>query len=98
MMFEGVTATDDSQVANLFASFFRSVYVNFPILDPVPSTESNNHSYFLVSQLHIQELLNKLHINKSSSPDNLPNIFLRNTTATISKPLHNFQFYINYKF
>ena len=79
--------TNDAQKAKAFASYFHSVYKNenssFPTL--VPSNEKID--YVDITGFAISKLLHKLPNRNSTSPDNIPYTFLKNTADTICVPL-----------
>lgn len=89
MTLNGDCGADDQTIADLFATYFSSVYVSTsapssPLPHDVPIA---NTPALLFPISEIQDLLKSLDVKKATSPDGLPNFFLRETAHTISIPL-----------
>lgn len=91
MKYDNLVGNDAESIANLFATHFESVYrspLNTVTHQHDPSDDNvSNSPVYSVTQADVGELLKSLDINKVASPDGLPNVFLKNTADTISKPL-----------
>lgn len=90
--FDGQTSSSDSERCDFFAKFFESVY------SPATEITDTEFSYlldspqipicdFTLSEEQVFAALSSLDVNKGAGPDNIPPKFLRNTAATLSRPL-----------
>ena len=78
-------ASSDSEKATLFNLFFKSVYNSKEPSQMIYTKSKLN--FIKTSRLEIEELSQNLDMNKSTGPDNLGNIILRNCAKTLSKSL-----------
>lgn len=84
-------SADDTEVCEMFAKFFESVYADpfifqpshFDYLQPDPVEISD----LAISMNELLDGLYSLDKNKGAGPDGIPPVFLRNTAERIAKPL-----------
>ena len=85
-LYKGNIEKTKSECANLFNSFFVSVFkqkdTNFQ-----PNYPRKNLNWFKINQRRVETLLEDLKIGKSSGPDKFGNILLRNAAKGLSKSL-----------
>lgn len=81
-------AEDGKSVSNLFATFFKSVYLtgNTGRNLSYPMSEAANDN-ILVSENEISELIKTLDIKKSAGPDGVPPLFIKYCVRHLTKPL-----------
>lgn len=87
IMSYGSERSDNSlRSANLFASFFKSVFTNDTV--PIPEGPSGNElcDVTLTADELVTEL-RRLNINKGAGPDNIPNLFLKSMADELANPL-----------
>lgn len=87
IQYQNVTAKDNQSICDVFAKYFQSVYQE-PDSDTIPVQPSP--SKFKIPQFppsKIKPVLDKLDHYKVSSPDSIPAIFYKSTSASISLPL-----------
>ena len=75
-----------SECANMFNSFFVSVF-NQKDTNFQPNYPRKNLNCFRINQRRVETLLEDLKIGKSSGPDKIGNILLRNAAKGLSKSL-----------
>ena len=91
MHLDNIFASDSSSIANLFKTFFSSVYlhencVNEPVIDDF-SSDSLLHSID-ISLDDILQSISKAKLSYSPGTDGIPSSFLKNTSQSIIYPLH----------
>ena len=94
MYYGSSSATSYSAVANLFATYFGSVYTSPSGRSPVSNTNhlSFNSLHFNSLSITIGEIfskLNALDINKGPGADGIPPLLLKQCSFIISRPLWN---------
>jgi ribonucleases P/MRP protein subunit RPP40 len=89
MKFEGVTETDPTKISNLFANFFRSVYVNdnSQIQTEIEPVINDTLSSIHIDQLTVLKHLTNIQTDKGSGPDKIPPIFVKQTATALATPL-----------
>ena len=89
MFYNNLKSDNPRDSANLFASYFESVYSNDPggniSYTSVPSVVSLN--WFNISVEQILEKLNALDSSTNPGPDGIASIFLKSCSANIAVPL-----------
>ena len=87
---EGRHAEDREQIADLFASHFKSVYSSEPSITApcVVSGSDVSLSSVSVSLADVFEGLRALDTNKGPGPDGVPPMLLRSCCCTLAPPLH----------
>lgn len=89
-------SSNNEQVCQMFAQFFKSTYSETtPQPNSLDHLNINNSNLSTRSKLNniqftageVESLLNQVDINKNGGPDGIPNIFLKNTAATLAAPL-----------
>ena len=78
-------ASNDGEKATLFKLFFESVCNSKEI--PLLIYTKSKFNFIKTSRLEIEELSQNLDLNKSTGPDNLGYIFIRNCAKTLCKSL-----------
>lgn len=81
---------DTSEICDMFADFFKSIYTCDIISDAVLSS---NNDRVCIGSLYLSvdvifESLRKLNLNKGNGPDNISPIFLHNCAQTLCHPLY----------
>ncbi len=84
------TTDNDKLKAQILANFYSSVFTQEPTGE-IPQIDERNvmqHMTALtVTENNIEEVLQKLKVNKSPGPDGFHPMFLKNTAKAISRPL-----------
>lgn len=94
MFFDSRTSDNPTQIANMFAEFFSSVFESTQNLDNVDlSSLPISNSMPLISNLKfdkctIEKCVKQLDITKGPGPDKISPIFLKNISSIIASPLH----------
>lgn len=81
------SSDDPSNIANLFAKHFESVYEpnDNNSQEHVCNCDCNNH--FSINGEQISNVINGMSENKTNSPDNIPMVFYKRTLHSIREPL-----------
>ena len=90
MKYNGVTATNPKELANLFSAYFRSVYIqpdNIQYDSRVPIHNDINVCNVFVDSNIVFNILIDLDVNKGAGPDMIPPVFLCNCSPTLAVPL-----------
>ena len=89
ILINNVSSTNDTDIANEFASHFSSSYNHTFYQLPTFSTQPSSTSlqYISFTPLEIEKALNALPSRNSTSPDNIPYSFLKSASQTICYPL-----------
>lgn len=94
MYMDNLSANSGTDIANLFASHFSSIYNSSLPLDSSNSiaTNSNPNDVHHLSQItltgfDIFKAINKLDPCKGAGPDNIPPLFVKRTRSVIVQPL-----------
>lgn len=86
------TATNDEDKAELFASFFSSVYAKYDddnsILDYINQRNDHGNFKILSSVPVVERILATMDLNKGASHDLVPPLFLRKCSDILAFPLH----------
>lgn len=89
--YEGQTAIDDSEKANLFSKFFQNVYTRHETdssLDDFITERSDQNCFRMnISSENVYSVLSLMDLNKGSGHDNVPSIFLRQCAEVLCQPL-----------
>lgn len=90
--FNGKVAISDKEKADLFASFFSSVYVTHDtdpdLINVINSRNDHNMFNIVPSPDSVFAVLSSLDINKGASPDKIAPLFLKRCAECLSFPLH----------
>ena len=84
--YKGKIGKTESECANMFNSFFVSFF-NQKDTNFQPNYPRKNLNWFRINQRRVETLLEDLKIGKSSGPDKIGNILLRNAAKGLSKSL-----------
>lgn len=91
MHFNGTTASNDQEKAELFAEFFSSVYVEHPADDSINEfirmRNDNNCFNIHITPDTVFNVLKSLDLNKGLSPDGISPLFLRECAEYLAYPL-----------
>lgn len=88
--FNGNTATNDMDKANLFAGFFSSVYIDHNDqfnMDAFINNRDNNGFNFEITAEAVFNVTNSIDLSKGAGPDGISPIFIRNCAETLVQPL-----------
>lgn len=81
------SSDNPSEIANLFAKHFESVYEPINNNSPVHDFNCNCDEHFEISTEQISNVINGMSENKTNSPDNIPMVFYKRTLFSIREPL-----------
>ena len=91
MEFNNVTASNISDICDLFADYFESVYCRQSSDDNIPTnlvtTNAVDIGSVVISCEMVSNFLLKINTRKSCGPDFVPPVFLKNCAAALSVPL-----------
>lgn len=87
MKLNGTSSDNPTEIANLFADHFKSVYTPTDNSIHLCDLNCNCDNHYEISDEHIALAINSLDQNKTNSPDNIPAIFYMNTINNIVTPL-----------
>lgn len=90
MSFGNEIGDDFTSITNLFADFFKSVYLM--VGNPNIQVENKALSHNITSSIQLDELsvrkaLTNVKITKGCGPDGIPSIFVRNCASSLAVPL-----------
>lgn len=90
MHYNGKTSTNDSESVELFADFFKNVYIdnqndNIDVDDIIDNCPELDITPFNADQIYDE--LTKINANKSKGPDNVHPIILKNCAVGLATPL-----------
>ena len=90
MHLDNASATDTLSIANLFASFFGSVYTSHPEVSPGVTFNHSTQTQFSNININIGDIFNKinsLRVSKGPGIDGIPPILLKSCCFTLSRAL-----------
>ncbi len=87
VQYNETVASDRQSICNLFADYFASVYDNSGLSRIEIDKFAPDFTFGNITSAEVKDILSKLDQYKVSSPDQIPAIFYRKLSASISEPL-----------
>ncbi len=87
VQYNETVASDRQSICNLFADYFASVYDNSGLSRVDIDRFAPDFIFQNITNAEVSDILSKLDQYKVSSPDQIPAIFYRKLSASISEPL-----------
>ena len=82
--------TNTVQKADAFADYFSSIFSNARPAEPLPSIENDlrfEYNLYFLPNFRVFESLNALPPHNNTSPDGIPNIFLKKCAVSLAHPI-----------
>lgn len=92
MKYNGVEANTGEDIADLFAHYFHSTFLQPEKQDQIPKMTENSICTGSISSVEIRDeevlkLLKSIDLTKSGGPDTIPPLFITNCAESLVKPL-----------
>lgn len=87
MKLNNESSDDLTEIANLFAKNFESVYEPVDNNAHIHDYNCNCNDHFEITGEQIANIISGMDENKTNSPDNIPMVFYKRTSRTICEPL-----------
>jgi predicted nucleotidyltransferase len=92
IQYNGVTASDDIEVTELFSTYFLTTFNSDPNLDPCLSSINSKNNIAATSNIIITEnivlkYLKTIDVSKGTGSDNIPPVYLINCADELAYPL-----------
>lgn len=85
--YNSIQSQNYKECVDLFANYFQSVYSDVRNVSSTIRSNNNSPSELVIEQSEIQKRLETIDCSKSAGFDEIPPIFLKNTSSSISNPV-----------